>query len=270
MSTSTFDGLTALQGFPFAVHASTDIIDKAQSIAERCNRAYRFFEDIFHTSPHITVFVLNSDDWSTYGRFPVYGMPHTTNAQTLVVAGQENDFWQNLVPDLATVAPALLRQLHTALPQSAGTVNLSPFFDLLVVHELAHLFHNQAYCILPRLWTMELFANLCLHAYIATIEPEQLLLLETIPQLFTLMKDDQTPHRSLHDFEIFYTDVGAHNYVWYQGRFHHIAKSMFDREGITALQNLWKTFLITDEQLAAQIKQQISPALAEAFVHWLS
>ena len=48
---------------------------------------------------------------------------------------------------------------------------------------MGHLVHCQAGREFPRRWLRELFCNLCLHAYVAAQEPEQLPVRETFPRL---------------------------------------------------------------------------------------
>lgn len=58
------------------------------------------------------------------------------------------------------------------------------FADLVVAHELTHLFHDfdeaTGQTDFPRLWVAELFPNVALHGYISEVEPQQLGTLETV------------------------------------------------------------------------------------------
>lgn len=264
-----YDGLTSITGYRFPVYASSDAIKVAHQIATRCHRAYQFLQDTLHTNPVINLLVLNVDDWVKYCQYPVYGMPHTTNGETLVVAAHNNDLWSSTLPDETTLTSELLHRFRTLFTQSDGSQSFAPFFNLLVVHELAHLFHTQAFCVFPRLWLTELFANLCLYAYVSAIEPEQLPVLETRPELLTFMDIQLRPYGSLQEFELQYMDIAPQNYAWYQAQFHIAVKRIYRQAGVGALQRLWQTFIVSDQQLATEL-EEVSSELAQMLIRWPS
>jgi len=269
VSTARYSELQRVLGSQIPVYASADAIDTAHHIALRCNRAYQFLQETLTTRPAITVLVLNAADWLTYSQYPAYGMPHTTSGETLVVAAHENALWRSTLPDETTLTPELVQRYRTVFTQPDGSQSFASFFDLLVVHELAHLFHTQAFCIFPRLWLMELFANLCLYAYVAVVEPDQLPVLETRPQLLVRIDAQHTPHRQLQDFEIQDISINPQNYAWYQGHFHIAVKRIYAQSGVAALQRLWQMFLVPDQQLAVQL-EAVSPELAQVLTQWPS
>lgn len=273
MSLKQYPNLIESSGFPFPVFASAGTEQRAQSIAARCRNAHNFLRSTFEFEPQVCVLVLTPEDWSEYATYPVYGMPHYTDERTLVVAGRESDFWQSMSPPPAALLPEAAQALEAAYGQPDGSVNLSPFFDLLAVHELGHLFQFQATCQFPRLWLAELFCNLCLHAYTVALEPERLPALETFPRMVASLGDAGLRYRSLGDFERLYIDVGAQNYGWYQCRFHVAAKHIYKAGGVEALQRLWRAFLQSDEkpsdeQLAARLREDVHPTVAQVLTAW--
>jgi hypothetical protein len=122
--------------------------------------------------------------------------------------------------------------------QSDGSIDLSSFFDLTSIHELAHLFQFQASVQFPRLWLDEFFANLSLHAYVASQQPDLLPVLETFPRLMLQAGAARFQYHSLADFERLYSDVGDANYGWYQCQLEVAAKAVYDSGGVAALQRL--------------------------------
>ena len=181
IDTSKLEGLQAVQGFPFPVHTSPGLETRGRSIAERCARAYRFLSKVLEFEPKASLLVLSPQDWPGRSSHPVYGMPNY-EAGNLIVAGEESSFWGSFVDMIKDASPSLLKEAQITYG-SDGRIDLAPFFDLLAVHELAHIFHDQVPFHFPRAWLTEFFANLCLHAYVASVEPEQLPTLETFPRL---------------------------------------------------------------------------------------
>lgn len=268
-----YPNLIELSGFPFPVYASAGTEQRAQSIAARCRNAHDFLNSTFEFEPQVCVLVLRPEDWSEYATFPVYGMPHYTDERTLAVAGQESGFWQSMSPPAEALPPEAAQEMKAAYGQSDGSVNLSPFFDLLAVHELGHLFQFQAKCQFPRLWLAELFCNLCLHTYTVAVEPEQLPALETFPRMVASLGVAELRYRSLADFERLYIDVGPQNYGWYQCRFHVAAKHIYEAGGVEALQRLWRAFLqsdekLSDKQLAALFREDVHPTVEQVLTAW--
>lgn len=273
MSLKQYSNLVELSRFPFPVYASAGVEQRAQSIAGRCREAREFLSSTFAFEPEVCVLVLTQEDWSEYATFPVYGMPHGTGDRTLVVAGEESDYWQSMSPPVAALPPEAAQAMKAAYGLPDGTVNLSKFFDLLAVHELGHLFHIQAKIHFPRRWLTELFCNLCLHAYTVSAEAEQLSALETFPPMVASLAVDELRYRSLADFERLYIDVGAQNYGWYQCRLHVAAKHIYEAGGVEALQRLWRAFLgadekLTDEQLAARLREDVHPTVEHVLTAW--
>ena len=273
MSLKKYPDLIELPGLPFSVYASAGTEQQAQSIAARCRKAHSFLGSILDFDPQLNVLVLTPERWSKYAAFPVYGMPHYIDEQTLAIAGQDNSFWQSMAPPAQALPPQAARAMQTAYGQTDGSINLSSFFDLLAVHELGHLFQFQAKCQFPRLWLAELFCNICLHAYTASVEPDQLNALETFPQMVANLDSAELRYRSLDDFERLYIDVGPQNYGWYQCRFHVAARRIYEAGGVEALQRLWKSFLqsdeqLSDEQLAARLRTDAQPEIEKVLTAW--
>jgi hypothetical protein len=270
---NNYPELTALAGFPFPVYSSAGTEARAGQIARRCELAHHFLMKTLDTRTNIGVVVLAPEHWHLYASYPLYGMPHCLDADTLVVAAENNEFWQTMAPPLEGLPPQSLQAARTVYGRADGSLDYSPFFDLLAVHEMGHLFHYQAALQFPRLWLMEFFCNLCLHAYIASVEPEQLPALVTFPQLIVDGGNSHLQHRSLQDFERLYVKVGPQNYGWYQSQLLVAAKEIYETCSITTLQRLWKAFVqtnitLTDEELALRLRHDVHSEVEQMTVAW--
>lgn len=223
----------------------------------------------------INVLVLSAEQWPDLTSYPVYGMPHYTDPHTLIVAGENNDLWRGMVPPLNILSLPMSEALRNAYGRPDGPVDVSPFFDLLVVHELAHLFHEQANIQFPRLWLKEFFSNLSLHAYVANESPAELAILETLPRVVVEADGGALAHHTLADFERLYTDMDARNYGWYQCQLHVEAKKVYDAGGLTTLRRLWHAFTqpahdVSDAQLAEYLRTEAHPCVAQIMANWPS
>jgi hypothetical protein len=253
--------LVPVPGFPFPVEASAGLEAQARKIAARCSDAYDLLSHAFERTPAITLLVLAEDDWNDPG-LP-YGMPYYADGQ-LVVAGEPAQFWRLFVP-LLEHAPAPLRE--AAVQVYGKELDLSPFFNLLAVHELGHSFPKPG--VFPRHWLDETFANLCLHAYIASREQGLLPVLEAFPNAVAAIAPTNFPCRSLHEFETVYSGMDAVNYGWFQCHFHVAARGVYDSGGIAVLKRFFRRFSRPDDDvLAAVLLGDVSRELAKLPLCW--
>jgi hypothetical protein len=256
-------GLASLPGFPFEVRTSASTREQAEQLAERCARAYSFLGETLAFRPQLALVVLNRADWSERASSPLYGMPYCS-AGNLFLAGEPSDLTAWL-EEVASSAPgAAARALDQAYGTGAG--RLVPFADLLVVHELAHAFHDGVPFVFPRSWLMELFANMALYAFVVANETDRIAQLETLPRV-TLENGLLNPvARDLRYFEAFYPDIEPPTYVWYQFRLMTMAKDLIDAAGPDVLRRLWDAFALSDEQLAGVLGGRVHPTAGQ----WLA
>ncbi|MGH3087294.1 MAG: hypothetical protein ACRDSJ_08250 [Rubrobacteraceae bacterium] len=272
MTTKQRSSLERMEGYSFPVLFSAGAQTRAEQVAARCERAHHYLKGVLEFDPALRLLALSPEDWEEHAAFPMYGMLHTDGSESLIVGEKPADFWQGVVRMLDDVlTPAQRAEAEAVYGVVDGRIDIAPFADLLVVHELGHLFHEQVPFRFPRLWLTELFANFCLHAYIIEREPDLLPMWLTLPKRMMSLPRDRVQHRSLDDFERLY--VGVENYVWYQFGLVVAAKSIHDAAGVGALRRLHRAFTthegeLTDPQLAALLEEQVHPAAAQAMRTW--
>lgn len=269
------DGLQPVGGLPHPAYASAGVDAHAVAAqAIRVGRAHADLRSVVAHDPAFALLVLDEHDWPTRSMHPVYGMPNC-RAGNLIVAATPNPLWAGFA-DLATAASNPQREAVIATYATAGgTVDLTTFFDLLAVHELFHVFLEDAGIELPRLWLMELVCNLALHHYVAACEPDQLSTLEVLPRAVAALDRDQLEHHSLAAFEARYAfGMDPINYGWYQCRLHEAAAKIHAATGGTALRTAWTAFAeaphatMGDSELELFLDTHISPMLGEVLRTW--
>jgi hypothetical protein len=251
--------------------ASAGLERRATAIAGIAGSSSDYLAALLEHRPEMQVLVLSEADWAEKGRVPLYGLPNA-EAGTLVVAGTEAGWWSELALMAADDRQA---EVATVYGGPDGSIQLGDFFDLVAVHEVAHLF-CEGMLVFPRMWLGELFANLALHAWVAQRAPDSLDTLTTLPRLAGLGSGEEFEHRSRDDFERLYSSVGGPNYVWYQFRLQVAAAELFDSVGEVAAQRLFDAFRvdgrtdrdsqafdesIDDATLAARLSAAVDPKL---------
>jgi len=272
MSQDKYPHLVRLTDYPFAVWASRGTEQRAQTLALRCQMGHRFLSHALQFEAELHLLVLAPEHWLTYTGSPMFGVPQTIDAQTVVVAGQNAELWQMIVPPVESLPTTAAQSLRAMYGQPDGSIDVATYMDWLPVHEVGHLFVDQAAghfdFHLPRRWLVELFCNLSLHTYVASKEPAQLPHLEVFPQSVVAQGRVAFPHQSWHDFEALYASMEPPNFVWYLSRLHTAAKRIYDAGGIEVLQRLYRVIVQSsdspsDERLIALLRDAVHPAVAD-------
>ncbi|PKL83066.1 MAG: hypothetical protein CVV24_06795 [Ignavibacteriae bacterium HGW-Ignavibacteriae-3] len=269
----TYNELIKLNKSSVDVFYSAGHYDRAISVANRCESAIEYVNNLIDFRPKISILVLNPEDWKKHATFPVYGMPHYLDSKTLVVASEDNDFWKSFIPPLDKLPSDLADKIRKAYSKTDGTLSMMAFFDLLAIHELGHGFHEQGGLIMNRLWMQELFCNIMLHTYIAENEPKNILSLEVFPEMVVSAGTAGYKFTSLADFEKLYDNMDPKNYGWYQCRLHVASKKIYEAGGSSILVKLWKSLkenkkILSDEEFASFLNNEVHKEVAKIQTEW--
>eukprot|EP00743_Colponemidia_sp_Colp-15_P004191 GILK01004521.1.p1 GENE.GILK01004521.1~~GILK01004521.1.p1 ORF type:complete len:310 (+),score=46.80 GILK01004521.1:88-1017(+) len=251
----------AIEGLNLKAFSSKDCVQTATEIAHTVDMAYVFLTTALNFKTNVTLYVLNEADWAVTSPVPLFGMPNYGEGK-LYVAGTQTQFWVGVLDFLTAQKPQLVPELARVYKDSQGHIDLSLFFNLLAIHELAHSFHDQAQTQFPRKWMNEYFADLCLHAFVEEKKPELLAYLVTFPQVYSQIPATAFAYELLSDFETLYSDLPPEGYAWFQTKFHADAKLMYTRDGMRGLRKLYNTFIFNDARLAAVLAKEVSVTLS--------
>ena len=269
-----FSKLDSLSGYNLKVYYSKGQKERALQVAKLSDNAITYNQTLINFKPNVTLLILSPADWPVYTKFPVYGMPHYTNEQVLVVAAEDNSFWQSFIPPLDQLPPSLADQIRNVYVQN-GKLSMQPFFDLLALHELGHAYHKQASLNVQRKWMGELFCNIFLHTYIAENKPELLPALTLFPNMVVQGGISNYSFTTLGQFESNYEEIATKypkNYGWYQCRLHAEARKIYDAGGKLVFQRLWSALKSSsnkdDKQFVEQLRNDVHPAIADVMLKW--
>jgi len=283
-------GLACLGGYPFEVRYSDGALVRARAAADIAANAYVYLRRLFTgVDPDIAVIVADKADWQS--RQP-YGLPFFNDDDgqirpgIVVMPAGSGDFWIGMGQDLRDASPRGYPRLLAAYPDGAGGLDLQPFFDLVTIHELGHAFEVLGDLRLPTFWLREIFANLALHAFVATRQPASLNTLEVLSavgaqsrRLGARMRAEG--YSTLEALEAHYTGgdqpMSPLNYIWYQYRWQRLAAKMFNADGEDGLVRFWNCFHGTDRlgsgkvtaaSLAPLLRTRVSETLGLAIQNW--
>ncbi len=282
--------LSLLGGYKFEVRYSDGSVVRARTVADVAADAYVYLSHLFSgIEPDLAIIVADEEDWQS--RQP-YGLPFFNDDDgqirhgIVVMPAGSGDFWIEMGRDLREASPHDYPRLLATYPDGAGGLNLQPFFDLITIHELGHAFEVLGKLRLPTYWLGEIFANLCLYAFIASRQPQSLDTLEVLSIVGAQSTRLDAQIRSegyctLEEFEAHYTGgndpMSPLNYVWYQCRFQRLAAAMFEADGDDVLVRFWNYFHatgligsgeVTAASLAPLLSTEVSGILGRAIRNW--
>ena len=277
VTAQSFENLNHFTVYKTRTYYSEGSKEQAETMAIRCDSVISFYKSLINFDPTVTLLVLSPADWSTYTNFPVYGMPHYNDAQTLIVASEDNDFWKSFIPPLDQLPSELAQQISNTYSDKNSPLTMRGFFDLLAIHELGHAFHDQGGLTMQRKWMGELFANFFLHTYIAEMEPELLPALTVFPKMVVSSTNKgELKYTTLNELESNYEIIGQqypNNYGWYQCRWSMAAGNIYDEGGILAFQNLWQELKshkepLDDSAFATLLANKVHQSVADVQLNW--
>lgn len=237
--------------------ASAGLEARAEAIGRMAADSYDYLADLLGLRPEAQVLVLSEADWASKSEVPLYGLPYASDG-TLIVAGTEAPFWTEAG---SMVAEADRAELEAAYRAPDGSVAFGRFFDLIAVHEVAHLFHIGT-VVFPRKWLAELFANLCLYAWVERRAPSSRATLLTLPRLGAKVPPEAFEYRTGEDLEREYLAMPGPNYAWFQFRLQMAAAAVFESAGEPAIARLFDAFRLDKDALATLLGDAVDPALA--------
>ena len=282
--------LSQLSGYPFEVRYSDGSLVRARAAADVAANAYVYFCRLFAAvEQDIAVIVAGEADWSGNGP---YGLPFFRDDAgeirpgIMVMPAGGGDFWIEIAQDLRDASPRGCAKLLATYPDGTGGLDLQPFFDLITIHELGHAFEVLGDLRLPTFWLSEIFANLAMHAFVATQLRASLPTLEVLPtvgagsrKLAARMRAEG--YSTLEELQAHYTgsdgSMSPLNYVWYQYRWLQLAAKTFQVDGEDGLFRFWDCFHSTDRvnaseataaSLAPLLITEVSPTLGRAVRDW--
>lgn len=268
--------LVSLEGYAFVVRASPGQEGRALRMADMVASTLEHFAQRLGITPEVELLVLAEVDWADHAGFPVYGMPHILGGRTLIVAAEENAFWQGQLSDPASLPEAVAKAFRQVYADGQGGLAGAPFFDLLAIHELGHAYAAQAQVRMQRNWMGEFFPNLLLHAWVEEAAPELLPALTLLPDVVVARGSEAFEFTRLTDVEERIGEVVSRNpdnYGWFQVRWHQAARRVYEAAGSGVVERLWEALQDTperldDDALVALLDARVHPALGHMVRSW--
>lgn len=240
--------LDTLQGKIIALYSKNYKV-RAQTIQSLVEKCVSFYQPKFpETRFDLQIMILDKDDWnktSVDGQGPPYGMP-SSNPQInkLFIAADKN----------------AVSKLFGAKSDDTPDNTLSTP-DCIALHELGHIFllrYNDTHTQMK--WADEFLAS-----YFAICFFQQHKSYPGLPQ--ENRPGYQPKYKTLSDFERLYSNVGAQNYGWYQGKFQELAKRLYPKFKVELIREFITNYSATGKKLEPLVLlKQLAPEITN---EWL-
>lgn len=210
--------LGQLDGYPFEVVVTRGSEARARTLADRATKAVDWLAGVLGVRVEPTLNVLGPADWERLAEVPIYGMPHFGADGLIFVAATPPPLFEDVAAMVGQDASDAHRE---ALRRVYGEeLDLTPFMDLLPVHELAHLAHLSAGVEFVERWIEELFCNVALEGYVREVEPAARDILETLPLASLDVDPGRLPVTAIDRMADAFAEGGGVTYSWYELRLH--------------------------------------------------
>jgi len=270
MAPSPYPSLSPLSGYPFPVLVSRGWEERGAGIARRTAGAIAWLGQVTGKDVRPDLVVADETDWPTVCEVPIYGMPFSIPGK-LGTSPTPGSWWQEY---LEALRPHLGQVSSAAVTATFGDPpDFTAIADLIITHEATHLFHHIDPVTwaseFPSAWVLALFANLGMHGYLATHEPDKLRLLAVMAEATV---DAGAGIWGMQDLSLMGLSMqtSVTNYVWYEFRLIRLAEQLWAASGADSLRDYQRLLGHPDlahDQVIERIAT-VEPAVADALRRW--
>ena len=219
--------LHRIESPPLTLHFSPGYGSHAQTLANLTTDAYQWLSEWLGVEMTFTLSVLRRESWTLLRRVP-YGYPHSNiERMTIFVPARYPPRLFARLRDLWDSAPAELPPPVLAGYPTLDT-SITHFLDLVVIHELGHLFIAALQLDLGPQWLTEFVANLFTTAYLADNHLDELAFWLSWARI---QQHQSVPFRTLDEYEANHTTLDFANGNYFQGLLNLKAYEVWQREG---------------------------------------
>lgn len=224
-----------------------------------------FYEKKLQLKQDFSVAILTKEQWQQHISMLPYGFPFVREKIAFLPATTEGVVTVGVIAMKASASPATLKKIkQSGYEFDEAAIKMT---DLIGLHELGHVYTVSYGIKPPTKWSSEFLASYFAYAFLKEKHPKLAKILQAMnTDLFT---DAVKPkYTSLEDFERLYSDLGADNYGWYQGKFLKKGSQIYDSKKLTFLVDVKKVFPLDEKENIAPGEalarlEKISPGITE-------
>lgn len=238
---------------------------EARRVLSQVSRAREWASLVLDRDVEFALVVADEHDWASVAAVPIH-LPHAATDRIVVPARPTTAFGESL----RTYWPHIDDERRRALTAAYGeALDTTPFVELIVVHELGHLFHLQVPFEFDRFWLTEFFANLLMVGYVAEVQPQMWPQVEHFAAAASSSPPLEGWAHALDDMELS-LQVGPENYIWYQMILIDRAIAVWHSSSKEGMRRLFDECRTPDSEYSALTRTlaSIDPQLTQVMYGW--
>lgn len=232
------------------VHFEEGKIERAKRLGRLVSGALSFFEDSLGIDRNIRVALLDSVSWTKVRSSP-YGIPGVRGKNPPVAImpadakGRAYRMYKSMNKNLSNE----LRQRAWATGYSWEKIAQTKV-ELIVLHELGHLYHNAYGIGSPCRWFTEFAAGYFAFLYMHYKRPKLAEIWDIIAR--SVLDSYKPEYRTLEELERLggARKLGGANYAWYQAAFEAKANDLVKQNGFSLLRSIKEVFPKNNEKIS--------------------
>jgi hypothetical protein len=238
---------------------------RALELRQLIQEAHHYLTSLMAGGPTVYLGILRQYDWQRLRRVP-YGYPHSNpTSQAVYAPARYPPRIINPTRRLFETAPPHLQQRLLAPAQPPASQDLDSqinlFYDLVLIHELSHIFIHHTRLELGTHWLLEFTANYLTYCVLTTCRPT--LAADWITWAEIQASAREVTHRSLAAFDANQGRIDFANFHWYQGQFNLKVRDVYASQGTGFVHALLATFALTPEVVMGRVSR-----IAPSFEQW--
>lgn len=256
--------LTPLAGSPATLHGE-GFAERAAWFQRQLRDAQAHLDARLDLRLEATLVIIGEQDWLRGCMRLPYGIPHVIyDGNFVFMAGDADNPASRAYAETGPLLPAALRA-RIERPDRSFEDAARRFIDLIVFHELGHLYAI-AYGVHPSggSWLGEFVASYLGSDFLAAHGPDDLAMIQAMNHAFVTTTEPR--HTSLEDFNRLYLRMQPENYGWYQGRIGERVGEIHARRGIGFIHAL-NTADLAGETDHARLLERLD-AIEPGFSEW--
>ena len=276
IDTSRHEGLFEIESdYPFQILVSNKEFMPSETTLNNLRNAKIYLDELFNQNLQFAVLFIENEKWMKHAYFPPPGMPQGWQGNIILGAGVSvmSTGLKNVISQLAENVQQPLKEVYGA------ELNFDLFYrESLGLHELGHLYQFKQAVQPQRKWLSELFATMCMYAFVDNECNSCYPYMNTLPEFSLQGGRENYEFKALKDFEEKYVQgMSPDNYGWYQMQLYSKAKSIIESVGDDVLVKLLsflvetdqsKVGSLNDEELALQLKSMVGSEVSEVLTEW--
>lgn len=199
-----------------------------------------FFEESLGVDLDFSLALLDEKLWKDHLQYPY--VPHIDQRSSPAIAYLPLESDWSMYDFLMDLEDDTSDELRKKIADSGYTWKgfSKKASDLIIIHEIGHLYAETYGIAKPSKWFDEFVANYFAYAFIHAATPEDADIWKLLGDV--MFEGHEPQHRTLNEFEELYAQVGVMDFMWFESALQIKANPLVEKRGVSFIRDLKKAF----------------------------